>query len=337
MLPEQKDYYESKAKNIKVEEQLTKKINRKTTLGEIVDEILAAEKKEQEFQENMLQYINSIIAIGIHHHSLDQMKFMLVHANWFYRREVGINQYDFCPAEFALAEFSFERGVENVYHEVVSAKIPLGWKRDALETSRETHKIPIEHPDGQSDFAFMYTQFVKVLESNMTGDKYPPLFTTEDLVPAIESLLRRMCQAAGNFISGKSMNDFTIYSLEQLFTALLNAATKDTTKNCSIPFVVAKHEFGKDTFCSATGLECDFHRILDSSQHCSMSIVKRWGFTICDHCCCYLDIPRIEGVHYPLSRPYFNSPNSGSFDIHISNLSINDYSKGERHLNEWCK
>ncbi|KZC08796.1 Protein maelstrom like protein [Dufourea novaeangliae] len=313
----QKGQYEARAKDSKVKSQGT--TAKKTTLGENIADLLAAEKKKQEFQQNMLQYIDSVISMGVQHNSLGKMKFMLVHANWFYRREVGINQYDFCPAEFAVAEFSLDRGIENVYHEVVSTKIPLGWRKDALETSQETHKITIEHPNGQSDFAYMYRRLVKVLASNKTGDKYPPLFTMKDLTPAINSLLKRMCEAAGN------LDNFVIYSLEALFAALRNVATQNVKDDCSIPLVVAENEFGKDTFSSVAGLECEFHKLLDAPQYCSMSIVKRWGFTICDYSCEYLDIPMIEGVHYPMNKLSFNSRTAGTLNIQMNNLSINDH------------
>ena len=52
-------------------------------------------------------------------------------------------------------------------------KIPLGWKRDAIETNQQTHQIPIELEDGQSDFSYMFNELTKFLESNKTGNKFP--------------------------------------------------------------------------------------------------------------------------------------------------------------------
>lgn len=42
---------------------------KKTALGESIDEVMAAEKRELEFHQNMLQYIDSVIAIGTQHNS----------------------------------------------------------------------------------------------------------------------------------------------------------------------------------------------------------------------------------------------------------------------------
>ncbi|XP_076290115.1 protein maelstrom homolog [Lasioglossum baleicum] len=316
---ERRAYYQSLAKDSKIKAQGT--MEKRTALGESINEINLRLKKEQEFQQNMLEYIQDVISIGKKHNSLEKLKFMFIHVNWFYKRDVGINRYDFCPAEFAVAEFSLDGGTENVYHEIISTTIPIGWRSDALEMSKETHKIPIEHEDGQSDFNYMYRKLVKLLKSNMTGDKYPPLFTIKDMAPVVESLLRRMCDA-----SGGRTDDFLIYSLEALFGGLRNAAAENVNSG-SIPLVVAEDQFGKDYFSYNSGLECEFHKIFDAPLHCSMSIVKRWGYTICDHCCEYLDIEMIEGVHRPMPSASYNTTRQDPVDIQLSQLSLNETGK----------
>lgn len=228
---------------------------------------------------------------------MEKLKFMFIHVNWFFTRVVGINKYDFCPAEFAVGEFNLENGIENIYHEIINAKIPLGWKRDAIEVSQQTHRIPVEFPHGNNDFLLMYNKLIALLKNSQTGNKLPPLFTSKSLVPAVKSLLTKMTDAAG-----VTSDDFLIYSLEALFGSLRNAATQ-SVDDCTIPLVVAENEFGKDTFLSVCNLECDFHKGIDgSSQYCSMSVIKRWGFTICDYCCEFLDIPMIEGIHCPVAQ-----------------------------------
>lgn len=312
---QERGLYVAKAKKSKIENQKT--AHKKTTIGENIEEIMANEKKEQEFQQNMSQYIDSIISLGIQHKNLEKLKFIFIHVNWFYKREIGINKYDFCPAEFAVAEFSLGNGIENVYSEIINANIPLGWKRDAIETSQESHKININMSDGQSDFAFMYNKFVEILKSNMSGNKFPPLFTTKDVTLAVESLLNRMTEATNT-----SMNDFVIYSLENLFGVLRNVAAQNVN-DYSIPLVVAENEFRKDFFSSVCNLGCAYHNNIDnSSQFCSMSIVKRWGFTVCDYCCEFLNIPMVEGVHYPMSQLPFNCTDKDSIDYQMNKFSI---------------
>ncbi|XP_034174666.2 protein maelstrom homolog isoform X1 [Osmia lignaria lignaria] len=316
---QEKGYYKKKAAESKVEAQGCMK--KKTTIGECIEEVLEADKRDQEFNQNMLQYIESIVSMGVKHNSLKKLKFILIHVNWFFRREIGINKYEFCPAEFAVAEFSLENGIENIYHEILNVKIPLGWKRDAIETSQQTHRIPVELPGGQNDFLFMYEKLVGLLESNKTGNKLPPLFTVKDMVPAVQSLLTKMTDAGG-----ASINDFPIYSLEALFGELRNTAVQNVD-NCSIHLVVAENEFKKDIFSSVSNLECDFHKAIDgSSQYCSMSVVKRWGFTICDYCCEFLSVPMIEGVHCPVSQTidtiYQDSVDLNIIDTHLNSLNL---------------
>lgn len=130
---------------------------------------------------------------------LHKLKFIFIHVNWFYKREIGINRYEFCPAEFAVAEFTLENGVKNIYHEVLNVKIPLGWKRDAIEISRETHQIPIELTEGQSDFSLMFKKLSTLLEYNKTGNKFPPLFTTKNVTLAVETLLTKMTNAGSKY------------------------------------------------------------------------------------------------------------------------------------------
>ncbi|KOC67905.1 Protein maelstrom, partial [Habropoda laboriosa] len=319
--PQQRGYYESKAKDSKVESQGT--MGKKTLMGESIKDNEEIEKREIEFQEKMHHYLNSIVAMGMKHKNLSKIKFMLIHVNWFYRREVGINKYEFCPAEFAIAEFSLEDGIQNVYHEILNMKIPLGWRRDALETSQQTHQIPIELAEGQSDFSLMYDKLIQFLERNKTGTEFPPIFTTKDVTLAVKSLLLKMTDAANE------CPNFSIYSLEALFGTLRNAAAQNV-KDCNIPLVVAEVEFRKDIFFSICGLECEFHKIMDgTSQYCSQSIVKRWGYTICDYCCEFLDIKMIEGIHCPISQPLsFNQSiidkDTANINIQLKQLNIGD-------------
>ncbi|XP_003491812.2 protein maelstrom isoform X1 [Bombus impatiens] len=296
--PHEKGIYKSKAKDNKIKAQMT--VGNRTTIGESVAELELEQKRQEEFQQNMLQYIESIVGVGVRHDNLKNLKFIFIHVNWFYRRDIGINKYDFCPAEFAIAEFSILNGIRNVYHEILKVKIPLGWKRDALETSQETHQIPIELDDGEYDFALMYDKFSKFMERNKTGRRYPPLFTLKNAYPIVESLLQRLNEA-----SGQSVDDYLIYSIEALFGELRNAAVRKIDKR-GIPLVLAETEFAKDYLSTMRGFECEFHKIVDVAQYCSRSIITRWGMTICDYCCEYLNVEMIEGVH----RPYKNS-----FDI----------------------
>ncbi|KAK9299561.1 hypothetical protein QLX08_007466 [Tetragonisca angustula] len=315
--PHQKGIYKAKAIQYKIKSQGKASTDKKTTIGESLASLELEEKKEQEFHQNMLRYIESVVSLGILHNNLAKLKFIFIHTNWFCKKSIGINKYEFFPAEFAVAEFSIENGIEDVYHELLKAKIPLGWRRDAIEISQQTHQIPLNLEDAENDFSVMYDKFTKFLDARKTGNKYPPLFTLKDLYPAVESLLTKMID------DGRGcLEDYLIYSVEALFGELRNAAVKKVSSR-SLPLVIAEHRFAKDYFSDRRGFECEFHKIIDITQYCSKSIVTRWGLTICDYCCEYLDIKMIEGVHCPYDEHFDISIENEIYDIQYRTKNLN--------------
>lgn len=46
-----------------------------------------------------------------------------------------------------------------------------------------------------------------------------------------------------------------------------------------------------------------YHKNIDGgSQFCSLAIIKRWAYTICDYCCHELGIALIPGIHCSPNR-----------------------------------
>ncbi|XP_017885625.1 protein maelstrom-like [Ceratina calcarata] len=302
-----RDQYEALAKENKIlcQRSLSKNSASRKNLREIEEQ----EKREEEFRHNMLQYVSSVVSMGLKHDNLETLKFLFIHVNWFYIKSIGMNKYEYGPAEFAVAEFSLKNGIQNVYHEILNITIPLGWMREAIETSKETHQIPVNFSEGESDFCLMYTKLVKLLESYKTENKFPPLFTVESTTNAVNSLLLMMTEAAN-----RSIDEFQVYSLETLFAELRNVIVRKT-EGQSIPLVIAEIEFGKDIFNFTPGAGCYFHKLLDNgSQYCSKSVVTRWGYTICDYCCIHMNIDMVEGVHYPNSRVDHQQWNDNGID-----------------------
>lgn len=115
--------------------------------------------------------------------------------NWFFSTIVD-NNLSYFPAEYTVGVFSLENGIEDLHHVIVSAKIPLGFRREALETSQTSHNIPVEYPGGETDFATMYRKLVDFLEPRKILNKYPPLYTTNDRMGAVQSLIKRLSAAA---------------------------------------------------------------------------------------------------------------------------------------------
>lgn len=65
--PHEKGIYKSRAKNNKIKDQIT--VGNRTTIGENVAQLELEQKREEEFQQNMLQYIESIVCMGVQHNS----------------------------------------------------------------------------------------------------------------------------------------------------------------------------------------------------------------------------------------------------------------------------
>lgn len=243
--PHEKGVYKARAKEHKIKAQGN--VTKRNAIGESLISLELQEKKEQEFRKNMIKYIESVVSLGILHNSkysilnlmnfsclkyqsivqrltlsfiidLPKLKFLFIHANWFCKRDIGINQYEFFPAEFAIAEFSLENGIEDVYHELLKANLPLGWKREAMEISQQTHQIPIDLEDGKRDYSVMYDNFTRFLDARKTGNKYPPLFTLKDSYPIIESLLTKLVDDGSKYKD--LINNIEIKELKRYYSNL---------------------------------------------------------------------------------------------------------------------
>jgi len=121
-----------------------------------------------------------------------------MHVNYFFAMIVN-NNLEYFPAEYALGIFSLENGIEDVHHIIVSANIPLGYKREALETSQTSHNIPIEYQGGETDFAIMYMKLINFLEPRKVVNKYPPIYTTKDCKIMVQSVIAKLSDAARKY------------------------------------------------------------------------------------------------------------------------------------------
>lgn len=127
--------------------------------------------------------------------------FVLIHTDYFFKEVVGTNKLIFFPAEYAVSIFSLEHGIQETQNIIVSAAIPLGYKREAMERCKQVHGIPVEYAGGYKSFAEMYEKLVSFLSPYIESNKYPPFYTTNDHLMPVRSLLERLCLAASEYIS----------------------------------------------------------------------------------------------------------------------------------------
>lgn len=300
-MPERlKNRYKGMAKqhNNEGDEQI---VDKKTCNGR---SILALKKKSEEEanqNERMYFYIEQIVSSGCAYKTLATQKFFFIHANHFCARELPNNTLDYYPAEFAIGEFTLKDGLDKVYHEIINEKIPFGYKGLAVDISQGTHQIPPEMEGATNDFLSMGRKLKELLD--IAESPFPPLFTTRKTIPVVRSLLRRMFPDHDDTIE-----PFLIYELEALFQVLLSEMLRNAKQTITVTVLVAERILQKDIFAYERGIECDFHRCIDSAvEYCSKSMIKRWCYTICDNICEGFDIETIPGIHFPLNQNLQNT------------------------------
>ncbi|KYQ54342.1 Protein maelstrom 2 [Trachymyrmex zeteki] len=321
---QEKGNFESMAKNDKVASQISAK-DKKTSLGE---SLIMLQQKEQEalmFLKNMQENIKVIIDTAVNLNFLAELKFCFVHVNWFFSMIVN-NTLEYFPAEYTFGVFSLKNGIEDVHHIIVSAKIPLGYRREALEISQNSHKIPVEYEGGETDFAVMYDKLANFLESRKLVDQYPYLYTRKAFTREAQSLIAKLCDAAH-----QDKEQFKIYELESLFVHLANELFKTRKDRVmdSIP-IYAHKIFENYTYRFDKGFECHFHKYVDEGpEYCSKSVLQQWAWTLCDEFCAPLNIKMQPGVHQP-DRFKSNHFEERSLMSMMSNLQVKDVSEQHR-------
>ncbi|CAG2061304.1 unnamed protein product, partial [Timema podura] len=183
----------------------------------------------------------------------------------------------------------------------------------ATRTSADTHKIPYpitkenkKEYHYENDYSKIHgkiKQFVMAGSTASEKDKklfLPPIFTyynkeqfhyNKDNEVLIESVLQFLCDAAA------VENNFRVLPLMKLFYEMRNACSSSER----FPKIsLAEAELEKDVFAYTPKIGCDFHEKYDANIYCSLSLVRRWGFLIADHCCKFLNIPLKDGFHCPV-------------------------------------
>ncbi|KYN07019.1 Protein maelstrom 2 [Cyphomyrmex costatus] len=315
---QEKGHFEAMAKNDKIVSQVSVK-DKKTTLGESLNMLKQKEKEAEMFIKNMQENIKVIIDSAVNLNFLAELKFCFVHVNWFFCKIVN-NIPEYFPAEYTFGVFSLKNGIEDVHHTIVSAKIPLGYRREALEISQNSHKIPVEYEGGQIDFAVMYDRLADFLESRKLVDQYPYLYTRQAFTREVQSLITKLCDAAQ-----EDKEQFKIYELESLFTHLANELFKKREDRDMDTIPVYAHKiFENYTYRFDKGSECHFHKYVDGgSEYCSKSVLQQWAWTLCDEFCAPLDIKIQPGVHQP-DRSELDQFDNQHLMSMMSNLQVKD-------------
>lgn len=299
--PEQKKPYEAMAKKWKSDQRQT--ADKFTTLGtrfKTVDEKLRREEEENSIMD---QTIEAVFQSLQNKADLMDEKFFLMHVNFYCQLENHNSSTDvFIPAEIAIVEFNLQYGVLREYHTFVRANIPSGYAFSAKTHSEETHEIPPNFELGEKIFIKILHDIKSFLIQGQTSRILPPVYTMpnnrnlNNSLDAVKSTLKCLCESS---VSVTDDSIFRVFNLGKLLFQLKNACQKYHSEEIKNTEHLAETDLEADYF-SSRRIGCEFHTKIDRTLCCSLSVVKRWAYIICDHCCQYLGIPLILGKHCPI-------------------------------------
>lgn len=102
----------------------------------------------------------------------------------------------------------------------------MGFRNDAKNWSEKCHQLPFP-PDakGERNYALILQQI-----NNFMGheSQLPPLFTTKNDIPIIESLIRQFCAT-----TDEDPNRYRVYPIHQLFFEIKEEAVRNSINGTS--------------------------------------------------------------------------------------------------------
>ncbi|XP_063972126.1 protein maelstrom homolog [Diachasmimorpha longicaudata] len=266
-----------------------------TSWGEPITLVQDRLRRREEREENMKSDIAETIRLANECGNIPDLTVYLIHVNYFYSKDKPDSSVDYIPAELGLIEFSLAEGVKSFLHLIINVTVEIGYARETMEHGESTHKIPTDYARGEGDYLKIYEKFREFFKpmEEQTG-KIPPIYTTEKHAPVVTSFLDRITRAAG-----LPDDTFSLYSLECLFGRLMFLCNPKMVRSCDAT-LLAEYELKKEAFAYTPNIECEYHHMIEGTCiHCSLAIVRQWGFTICDYCCSFFGVKRIPNVHCP--------------------------------------
>jgi hypothetical protein len=212
-----------------------------------------------------------------------------------------------------VAKFSLQRGVFDALHlRINPGELPMGAARNATERALARHRYPLpkygEWADAEeSNYLSILMKIVKFMGQ---FDQIPMFFAMGHIVHDHEMLsntqraLRKVFEEAYEF---QAANEVKVYSVIDLFFQMrkkhvehVKAFNPDANVAEFPSLEVAHDEFTRTEDklrYSADG--CDYHNQEDCIQHCALSKVRRYCYTISAYCSNTSKYALIKNCHYP--------------------------------------
>uniref|UniRef100_A0A2S2NS65 Protein maelstrom n=1 Tax=Schizaphis graminum TaxID=13262 RepID=A0A2S2NS65_SCHGA len=341
-MPDQmKEKYKIKAKNMKGEEKAAKF----TSIGEKIDDV-QKQSDDTKFQANaMYAYIKELLDMQPSNFYLPKQTFILIHINPYTCEKEGF----YFPAEISLAEFSLEKGLIRIFHQLIGfdqtrAKAPKASTGDINMHAANNHKINVfsMFPNNYTEILLKIIGFImnKEVDEAVLNDStldMPPVYTAHtpignELMITSTSLFKLFASAVKNADRNYFNNIIKVYHLDKLFMELKNRCHQirhpEETDDLAIPSVaMATDNLTKDVYSIINSIGCNYHEKLEYSHACSNFFVCKWIYILSAHCCRYFDIKLKSGYHYDFDLSEIENLTEENFDkINISKIS-DDFSK----------
>ncbi|KAL7030215.1 hypothetical protein ACKWTF_006577 [Chironomus riparius] len=267
-------------------------------LGESIDEVKRRETDKRTKEQKDIQYIENVIESAMAENSLLEQEFYFFSASYFIKKSSEIY-----PAEIALAKFSLHEGITDCFHMLINpGNLPMGFAATALQHSKNTHRLPIPpNIQGEKNYKRVLDEILKFLDVKELSSFYiPPFFVYDDFQSDDYEAAQLTLQKIAD--ENHCNNAFRILKSDQLLYSLNKHITAHNNDG-KIPLksmVQARDIMRRDSY-AYRDIGCDLHNNEDNSKECALSKVKRWGYSIVEHC--GLDcLELIPGQHLPISN-----------------------------------
>ncbi|VVC36836.1 Hypothetical protein CINCED_3A011217 [Cinara cedri] len=344
-----KGQYKVKAKNALN----GRKIDKYTNIGEKIEDVQRESENVKLLANAMYHYIEELVQMDPPFYFLPKQKFIFIFVNSYCCE----NESFHFPAEVTMVEFSLERGLIRIIHELlgfdkIKTSAPVAPTADINLHAKNNHhittftKLPINY---KATF-FKLISFIveKEVDEDMFNDPsfdMPPIYTAHDTtgndLSVTFSSLYQLYQSAVSSPLDKAVfgNIFKVYHLDKLFMEIKNKAYSLVNPDCkdkALPSVaLASDSLTKDMLNAIKIIGCTFHDRLQQAHVCSNYFVCKWIYIFSTHCCHYLNIKLKPSFHYDFDLSYLEIPivhdvRQNIEDLEISKSYVTSYEKQKK-------
>lgn len=340
MPDEMKEKYKTKGKKMKNYE----KVGKYTSIGEKVEDVQKQSDDSKLQTSAMYIYIDELLSMKPAHYFLPKQKFILIHINPYTCEKEGF----YFPAEISMAEFSLEKGLIRIFHQLIGfdqvrTKAPRAPTADINNHAANNHKINIfsKFPNNYTEILLKVIGFILNKEVNEDVLKdlaidMPPVYTAH--TPIDNELMitsASLYQLFESAVKDAERHDFNsiirVFHLDKLFMKLKNACYKHRhpgTDDLALPSVaLATDNLSKDVLSIIKAVGCDYHEKIEHAHVCSNYYVCKWINILSAHCCRYFNIKLLPGYHEEFNL----SVTESSIEENLHKINISDFA--ENYLN----